>query len=170
MNVYPYWKICVNTLVRYYTMNIHKDFQDFLKSLNDEGVEFVIIGGYAVAFHGYIRNTGDLDIFFRNISTNIQKIKKALISFGFNDQSIELGDFYKLGNIIRMGIAPIRIEMLNDISGTTFDEVWSSRVHGLYDDVPVNYIGLKELLSNKKASGRPKYLLDVEELDASKQQ
>jgi len=145
-------------------MNIQDDFKEFLRLLKKNNVEFVIVGGYAVAFHGYIRTTNDMDIFFRNASENINNIENALIDFGFTKGSFNLDEFYDPGSIIRMGIPPVRIEMINTISGLTFDQVWKNKVSGNYGDIQIFYIGFNELIKNKKASGRPKDLLDIDEL------
>ena len=148
-------------------MNIQDDFKEFLRLLKKDDVQFVIVGGYAVAFHGYIRTTNDMDIFFQNTSENIHRIEKALIEFGFTEGSFDLDEFYDQGSIIRMGIPPVRIELINTISGLTFDEVWENKISGNYGDLSVFYIGFNELIINKRASGRPKDLLDIDELGAT---
>ena len=145
-------------------MNIQKDFEEFLRLLNAQSAEYVIVGGYAVAFHGYIRTTNDLDIFFRSSSENIGKIENALEKFGFPKGSVSLEEFYDQGSIIRMGVPPVRIEMINTISGLTFDEVWANKISDTYGEVNVSYIGFKDLVKNKRASGRPKDLADLDEL------
>jgi predicted nucleotidyltransferase len=145
-------------------MNIQKDFEEFLRLLNAQSTEYVIVGGYAVAFHGYIRTTNDLDIFFRCTPENINKIEIALENFGFPKGSVSLKEFYDQGSIIRMGIPPVRIEMINTISGLTFDEVWTHKVFDMYGEVKVYYIGFEDLIKNKRASGRPKDLADLDEL------
>jgi predicted nucleotidyltransferase len=148
-------------------MNIQDDFKEFLRLLKKYNVEFVIVGGYAVAFHGYIRTTNDMDIFFRNTSENIHQIEKALIEFGFTEGSFNLDEFYDQGSIIRMGVPPVRIELINAISGLTFDQVWENKISGNYGDLLIFYIGFNELIKNKRASGRPKDLLDIDELGAT---
>lgn len=145
-------------------MNIHDDFEEFLRLLNSESVDYVIVGGYAVAYHGYIRTTQDLDILFANNKDNIEKICRAMIHFGFTEQAFDATDFSEPGSIIRMGVPPVRIELINEISGVTFDEVWITKVTGKYGTVSVFYIGKQELLKNKKAAGRPKDVADIDEL------
>lgn len=149
-------------------MNIHRDFEEFLRLLNEEGVEFVIVGGYAVAFHGYVRATDDMDLFFRNTEGNIERIRHALERFGIPTSDAHARDFADEGSIIRMGMAPLRLEMINAISGPGFDEVWDHRVHGVYGDTPVNYISRMDLLRNKRESGRPKDLADIDELGGNR--
>lgn len=104
-------------------MNIQADFEEFLRFLKEEDAEFVVIGGYAVAFHGYARATNDMDLFFRASGENIARIRKALKRFGLDTTDDQAKSFADPGSIIRMGIPPIRIEMINNISALSFDEV-----------------------------------------------
>ena len=101
---------------------------------------------------------------FRNSSENVARILKALIKFGFPKDSLDSELFTESGNIVRMGVPPARIELINKISGVTFEEVWGNRISGMYGKVSVCYIGKAELLKNKSASGRPKHIADVDEL------
>jgi predicted nucleotidyltransferase len=149
-------------------MNIHLDFEEFLKYLNEEKVDFVIIGGYAVAFHGYVRATNDMDLFFRANEKNIVRIRKALKKFGLPTTAKQAKEFVDPGSIIRMGVPPVRLELINSISGLSFDEVWGNRIPGEYGKVAVHYISLADLLKNKKASGRPKDLADYDELGGNR--
>lgn len=145
-------------------MNIHEDFEEFLKFLKDDNVEFLIIGGYAVAFHGYVRSTNDIDLFFRNTKENILKICLALERFGISTNDQQEKQFSEPGNIIRMGVPPVRIELLNTISGVSFEQAWTYRESGKYGEVPVYYISINDLIKNKKSSGRLKDLADIDEL------
>jgi predicted nucleotidyltransferase len=145
-------------------MNIHKDFEEFLQLLNDEKVEYVIVGGYAVAFHGYVRATQDIDLFYKNSEKNILRIQKALQRFGISTSSEQLIEFKDPGSIIRMGFPPVKIEMINSISGLSFNEVWENRISGHYGTIPVNFISYGHLLRNKRESGRPKDIADFDEL------
>jgi hypothetical protein len=149
-------------------MNIHPDFEDFLRFLNDEEVDFLIVGGYAVAFHGYVRATNDMDLFFRNTEETIAKIAKALERFGLPTTGEERKRFSDPGNIIRMGVPPVRMEMINNISGVSFAEAWDHRVKGMYGQTLAWYISLPDLLRNKRASGRPKDLVDFDELGGNR--
>jgi predicted nucleotidyltransferase len=149
-------------------VNIHDDFEEFLRLLVEQQVEFVIIGGYAVAFHGYVRSTQDIDIFFRSSDDNARKILRVLRDFGFSVDEAILNDLRDPGSIIRMGIPPVRIEMINTISGLSFNEVWERRIAGNYGNVAVNYISYTDLLINKKASGRLKDLVDFDELGGNR--
>ena len=145
-------------------MNIHKDFEEFLQLLNDEKVEYVIVGGYAVAFHGYVRATQDIDLFYKNSEKNILRIQRALLTFGVSTTSEQLIEFKDPGSIIRIGFPPVKIEMINSISGLSFNEVWKNRISGYYGTIPVDFISYKHLLKNKSKSGRPKDIADFDEL------
>lgn len=148
-------------------MNIHDDFEEFLRLLTETAVEYVIVGGYAVAYYGYVRVTKDLDILYNNSAENILRLKSALNRFGFPADNLSDVTFSEEGKIIRMGVAPVMIELINAVSGLTFAEIWNNRVFGEYGDVKVNYISFKNLLRNKKASGRPQDIADYKELKNS---
>jgi len=150
-------------------VNIQRDFEEFLQLLNSERAEYVIVGGYAVAFHGYVRATDDMDLFFHNTPENIERIRCALAAFGLPITDTQAKGFAEVGSIVRMGLAPVRLEMINAISGLTFDEVWERRVSGMYGRTPVCYISRVDLLVNKRQSGRPKDLADVDELGGNRE-
>ncbi len=145
-------------------MNIQQDFEGFLKLLNRKKVEYVVVGGYAVAFHGFVRATKDIDILFHNAPQNILRLKQALNGFGFPADNLSDVAFSEHGKIIRIGVAPVMIELINAISGVSFETAWKNRVRGKYGTTTVYYLSRPDLLRNKKASGRPCDLLDVDEL------
>jgi hypothetical protein len=145
-------------------MNTQKDFEEFLRLLNGEKVKFVIVGGYAVAFHGYVRATQDIDLFYENTKSNLRRIQKALVRFGIPATDEQLVEFEDPGSIIRMGFPPAKIELINSISGVAFEKAWKNRVAGAYGKVPVHFISRKDLLKNKRESGRPRDLADIDEL------
>ena len=145
-------------------MNIHDDFEEFLKLLNARNVEYVIVGGYAVAFYGYVRATKDLDILFRNSRQNIKRLRTALEAFGFNIDDLDDVAFSEHGKIVRMGIAPVMIELINAVSGLSFNRIWRNRTMGEYGSATVPFICLEDLLINKQAAGRPQDLADYAEL------
>lgn len=145
-------------------MVLPPDFKEFLKLLNNKNIQYLLIGGYAVGYHGYPRATNDMDIW---IATNPQTAKKMVIvlkEFGFNTPQLSEELFLKEESVVRMGIAPIRIEILTTISGVDFEECFKQRIVDEIDGVEINIIGLKQLKINKKASGRHKDLDDYENL------
>jgi hypothetical protein len=145
-------------------MNIQKDFEEFLKLLNKKKVEYIIVGGYAVAFHGYVRLTKDLDILFKNSPQNIHRLISALNFFGFSTDSLDDVAFSEQGKIIRMGVSPVMIELINVISGVSFETAWENRIKGKYGNVNAWYLSKPDLLKNKKTSGRPQDIADIAEL------
>jgi len=145
-------------------MNTHPDFQDFLKLLNDHRVEYMVVGGYAVAFHGYPRFTKDIDIFYRPSAENAERLRAALLGFGFRSETISIEMLLAGNRITSLGREPLRIDLLNAIDGVTFEECLSGVVAGTYGDVPIPFIGLDALLANKRASNRPQDRVDVERL------
>ena len=146
-------------------MNIRSAFEEFLKLLVDEETRFLIVGGYAVAFHGYVRATNDIDILFDPTVENATRIQKALAGYG-----IDIGetDLLEPGDIFRVGVPPVRIELINTISGVTFEEAWGRRIIDEYGDTRVAFISRKDLLSNKRAAGRPKDLNDFDQLGGNR--
>lgn len=141
-----------------------QDFKEFLVLLNQHEVEYLLIGGYAVAYHGYVRFTGDMDIFIRLSTNNLQRIQQVLVDFGFAASSVPIEIFQNLGSVVRMGVSPMRLEIINQISGVEFDECYQNKIIEVIDNVPVNIINLSDLKKNKAASGRPKDLNDLEYL------
>lgn len=138
-----------------------KDFSEFLKSLNSSGVEYLLIGGYAVGIHGHIRTTNDLDVWIKVSAENAARVEAALRGFGFA-ASAEL--FLVPGNVVRMGVPPIRIEILTSISGVDFDACYAERQMIQIEELFVPVISLPRLRENKAASGRAKDLADLESL------
>lgn len=145
-------------------MNTQHDFEELLKLLEKNSVSYVIVGGYALAFYGYPRFTKDIDIYFDATSENIAKIKKALCSFGFSEESLPDTLFTEVGNIIKFGMEPVRVDLLNEIDGVEFKAVEQNSVRGKYGAVEVNFISKSDLIRNKTASARPQDLLDIEKL------
>ena len=146
------------------TIPLPPDFSEFLKLLQDHEVKYLLIGGYAVSFHGYVRATGDMDIWIKRENENAKKLMNVLESFGFKTENISPELFLKPENVIRMGVPPIRIELMNSISGVEFSECYGNRVEEIWNGVRVNIISLDQLRKNKKASGRLKDLSDLEHL------
>lgn len=146
-------------------MKVSADFKDFLKLLNEKRVEYLLIGGYAVGYHGYPRPTGDMDIWIRLSNENALLAAEALDDFGYAKKDQSLPVLLKPDQILRMGFPPFRLELSTGIDGVEFDDCYANRVFLQIDDVPVTLISLKDLLINKRAAGRLKDLADVEELE-----
>ncbi len=146
------------------TIRLPSDFKEFLKLLNAHKVKYLVIGGYAVGYHGYPRATADMDIWIAMHPQNASKLVAVLKEFGFRIPDLSAELFLKENQIIRMGVPPVRLEITTSISGVQFDECYRERVVAKVDGVQINLIGLKHLKINKKASGRYKDLDDLENL------
>ncbi len=144
--------------------SLQQDFKDFLKLLNAHKVAYLLIGGYAVGFHGYSRATSDLDIWIGTNQENAKKLVVVLQKFGFNLPEVEESLFLQKDKILRMGNAPIRIELLTTISGVDFQDCYEARIEDNIDGTKIKIIDLENLKKNKKASGRFKDLDDLEKL------
>ena len=146
------------------TIRLPSDFTEFLQSLNSEGVEYLVVGGYAVAFHGYPRATADLDVWVARSSQNAEKLERAVRDFGFDVPELDRGLFLQEDKIIRMGAPPIRIEILTSVSGVGFEECHEARQVAELEGVSVNFISLEHLKRNKRAAGRHQDLSDLDHL------
>lgn len=140
------------------------DFKEFLKLLSAHDVEYLLIGGYAVGYYGYVRATADMDIWVATSPANAEKLVAALKEFGFSSPQLSPELFLKEWQIFRMGVPPVRIEIATTISGVDFAQCFSARVVDDLDGVTVNLISLRHLKANKKASGRHQDLADIEHL------
>jgi len=145
---------------------LNSDFRDIVAAFAEEGVEFMIVGGYAVSFHGYARTTGDIDLWVHPTTTNAQRVWRALLRFGAPVAAlgIRAADFVTADTVVQFGMPPRRIDLLTGITGVTFDEAWAARSNVTWRGRSVAFIGIEELLRNKRATGRTKDLLDAEEL------
>lgn len=146
------------------TTQLPPDFKEFLQLLNAHQVEYLLIGGYAVGYHGYPRATADMDIWVAINPQNAKKMVAVLDEFGFGTPELSADLFLKEDQIVRMGVPPIRVEILTTISGVKFETCYAERVVDMIDDVDVNLISLANLKANKQASGRHKDLNDLENL------
>ena len=144
-------------------IELHGDFKDFLKLLNSAQVEYMLVGGYAVGYHGYPRPTGDMDIWIAVDAKNAERVTAVVRDFGFG-AAVSSDLFLQPRKVIRMGLPPVRIELLTSISGVSFQDAFSRRVRGVIDGIDINLISLADLKANKKASGRLKDLSDLEQL------
>ena len=146
------------------TTTIPRDFREFLKLLEDEQVEYLLIGGYAVGYYGYPRAAADIDIWIAVNPANAEKTVKALKRFGMATPDLTVDLFLDKGKIIRMGVPPLRLEIQTEISGVDFDSCYTRRHRVKIGNLEVNLIDLKDLKINKRASGRHKDLEDLEHL------
>jgi predicted nucleotidyltransferase len=145
-------------------MNLSKDFSEFIQLLNEHGVEYLIVGGYAVILHGYPRYTGDMDFFINKSSENAQKVIDVLDEFGFASLELTADELTKPDVILQLGRPPLRIDIINSLSGVSFKECFAEKVKFEIDGYMLPVIGLKQLKKNKKASGRHRDLDDLEHL------
>ena len=140
------------------------DFSAFLRSLNEANVEYLLVGGYAVGYHGYVRVTGDIDVWVRQCEDNAARTVTAIRAFGFDVPDLSASTFLSDNRIVRMGLPPHRVEVMTSISGVDFDACWQGREMTEWDGVSVPLINLRDLRTNKAASGRPKDIADLVEL------
>jgi len=141
-----------------------QDFSEFLKLLNDHNVEYLLVGGFAVALYGYPRATADMDVWVARNQLNAERIVSCLREFGFDTPSLNVELFQDPERIVRMGEAPLRIEILTDIDGVQFDECLLRAQMQEVDGLMIPVIALDDLKTNKLASGRAKDLDDLENL------
>ncbi|MCX6609049.1 MAG: hypothetical protein NTV52_36395 [Acidobacteria bacterium] len=139
------------------------DFKEFLRYLKDHEVRFLLIGGYAVNAHGYVRNTVDIDVWVASDPENRRRVVHAVREFGFASTGYDVLDAERA--MLRMGAPPLRIAVMRVIDGVEFEDCWSRRVQVVLDGVELPLISLPDLKTNKLASGRPKDLVDLNELE-----
>jgi len=145
-------------------MNTQPDFEEWLRLLEEHHVDYMIVGGYAVAFHGHPRFTKDIDIFFESSPANVERLRSALMDFGFPEQDLPRDAFSTKDNVLTFGIVPTRVDLVNTIDGVTYEEARPNTVRGTYGNVEVTFIGRHDLVRNKQAASRPRDKGDVEEL------
>jgi hypothetical protein len=144
---------------------LNQDFKEFVKSLNDNGVQYLVVGGYAVALHGHPRYTKDMDIWINPDPENVNRILQALTDFGFGSLGLKSEDFLVPDQIIQLGYPPARIDLLTTLEAVDFVQCYNSRVVVTIEDVEVNFIDLENLKKNKRAAGRHQDLADLEQLE-----
>ena len=146
-------------------MELAPDFDEFIESLNAHGVEFLIVGAYALAFHGAPRFTGDLDIFVRPTVENGARLLAALNAFGFPATGLTPDAILDSRRMLQMGVPPIQIHVMSAISGVDWDTAWSDRLEGPLGHHRVQFLGRESFLRNKRAAGRLKDLADIDALE-----
>jgi hypothetical protein len=144
------------------------DFIDFIDLLNKYYVDYMVIGAHALAFHGRPRHTGDLDIWIQPSKENAKKMVIVLNEFGFGSLGLVESDFLKEGYVTQLGYPPLRIDILNHISGVEFDEAYLNKIEGEVDGLTVNFINITDFIKNKETTGRSKDLGDIASLKKNK--
>ncbi|HKR01598.1 MAG TPA: nucleotidyltransferase [Pyrinomonadaceae bacterium] len=141
---------------------LNRDFKEMLSCLKDEEVDFIVVGAYALAAHGFPRATGDLDIWVRNSSENAQKVMRALMKFGAPLSDLSEEDFTAPDLVIQLGVEPCRIDLLTGIDGVEFNKAWRSKVNITIDELEIGILSKEDLLRNKLATNRDKDQGDIE--------
>ncbi|MBU2609422.1 MAG: hypothetical protein KJ606_00535 [Chloroflexi bacterium] len=144
---------------------LNQDFKEFIQSLNDNGVRYLVIGGYAVAFHGHPRYTKDMDVWIAMDAENAANMVKALDQFGFASLGLKAADFLTSDQIIQLGYPPNRIDVITTATGVDFETCYAAQVQSEVDGILVNFIDLENLKRNKMSAGRHQDLADVENLN-----
>jgi len=145
-------------------MEAQEDFKELLELFNGHKVEYMIVGSYALAYHGVPRFTGDIDIFVKPSLDNAQRILSALSDFGFGLLSLTIDDFQNPDSVVQLGVPPVRIDIMTSITGVTWQEADQGKLEGVYGDIPVYFLGREQYIANKRAIGRKKDLADLESL------
>jgi hypothetical protein len=143
-------------------MEVQQDFRDLLELFNKYEVDYIIVGAYALGFHGAPRYTGDLDVLVKRDPITAKRIMKALNEFGFGAVGLTAGDFVKEGKVVQLGVPPVRIDIITSITGVQWEQAQSGRVEGWFGDLRVYYIGRDDFIANKRALGRKKDIADLE--------
>ena len=146
------------------TIPLPRDFKEFLRLFGDHEVRYLLVGGYAVGLHGHVRGTADIDLWVDRAGENPDRIVSAVREFGFENPELRSELFREPGHIVRMGVPPLRIEIMTSVSGVDFEECYEQRELRDWDGVPIAVISLGMLKRNKQAAGRPKDLDDLEHL------
>lgn len=145
-------------------MESQPDYRDLCAALNDAGVEYLVVGAHALAAHGHVRATKDLDVWVRATPENAERVMTALEAFGAPTGRVSASDFAKPDIVYQIGEAPVRIDILTVIDGLAFEAAWPNRVATKYGDQPIHVLSVADLIANKRASGRPQDLADIDAL------
>jgi hypothetical protein len=146
-------------------MTLSPDFKEFIRLLNENSVRYLVVGGYAVAFHGHPRYTKDLDVWIEAEPENVSCLLDALDEFGFGTLDLKREDFLEPETVVQLGRPPNRIDLVTEIDGVEFADAYSDRQEIEVEEVPILFIGLEQLRKNKRASGRHQDLADLENLE-----
>lgn len=145
-------------------MIFEQDFIDFVQLLNDHEVKYMVVGAHALSFHGRPRHTGDLDIWIKPDRENALKMVEVINDFGFGTLGLKENDFLQENYVTQLGYPPLRIDILNSISGVDFDEAYVEKMETEVDDLKIAFISANDFIKNKQATGRAKDLGDIESL------
>ena len=144
---------------------MNSDFSDLLSAFNAEGVEYLVVGAYALAAHGRVRATGDIDVWIHATQQNARRVLSALTEFGAPLHDLNEQDLSQPGLVFQIGVAPVRIDILTSIDGVEFTQAWTSRFETRFAGQPVHVLSEAHLILNKKTVGRPQDLADVDWLE-----
>ncbi|MEO7922437.1 MAG: nucleotidyltransferase [Chitinophagaceae bacterium] len=145
-------------------MTLEKDFADFVELLNKHDVDYMVVGGYALAFHGEPRTTGDMDIWIDCTAGNATRMMKVIKDFGMSSLGFKPGDFLEPGIITQIGYPPLRIDILNEIDGVTFQEAVKNKQYFQEGKMHIPFIGREDFIKNKETVGRKKDIEDVKRI------
>lgn len=145
-------------------MHLSKDLREFVALLNAKKIEYLVVGGFAVGWHGYMRFTEDLDFLIGTNPRNAELVVAVVREFGFASLGVRLEDLSRPGQFVQLGLKPNRIDLITSIAAVDFESAWRNRVPGTLDGLPVNYISQDDLIRNKESAGRGKDLIDAAEL------
>jgi predicted nucleotidyltransferase len=146
-------------------MSLSRDFVEFIECLNERRVEYLLIGGYALAFHGWPRFTKDIDFWISPSRGNAEQLLEALEDFGFKEMDLSADDFCLPGKVVQLGMPPVRIDLVTSVTGLEFEAAYARRIESEYEGVSLTVIHLEDLIANKRAVGRPQDLLDLEKIE-----
>ena len=147
--------------------SLDQDFKEFIELLNAHEVQYIVVGGYAVAYHGYLHYTGDIDVRVEISPHNTARLVRVMQAFGFGNMDRE-ADFLKPGTVVQLGVVPVRIHILNDVDGVDFAECFAAHELSIWDGVAVSFISLADLRKNKASTGRKKDAADLRNLNKVK--
>ncbi len=140
---------------------LNPDFKEFIKLLNEHKVRYLVVGGYAVAFHGHPRYTKDIDVWVWLEPSNIERLLKALATFGFASLGLKKEDFLEVDAVIQLGYPPSRIDLMTSVTGLEFEDIYADHIEVNVDGISLSVVGLEGLIQNKRATGRLQDLADI---------
>lgn len=149
-------------------MDLNEDFKEFIALLNANGVKYLVVGGYAVAYHGHPRYTKDLDFWIWANPDNAERLIKTLQDFGFSEMGLQSADFLDARNVVQLGNPPNRIDLITEVSGLDFENAYQNRKEAVFEGISINFISVEDLIKNKSETGRLTDLADVERLTKRK--